>query len=70
MMMSMGAPSNHSTQIRATLNQKSETPVDDDPLGFECLLDVLVELLEEKYGCTRQKAQEEVTRFLTHKRSA
>jgi hypothetical protein len=70
MMMSMGTPSNHSKQILATLNQKSETLVDDDPLGFECLLDVLVELLEEKYGCTRQKAREEVSRFLANKRSA
>jgi len=69
-MISMDTPSNHSKLIRGKLNQKSEALVDDDPVGVECLLDVLVDLLEEKYGCTRQKAQEEVNRFLTNQPSA
>lgn len=69
-MISMDTPAYHSKPIRGKLNQKSEALVDDDPVGVECLLDVLVELLEEKYGCTRQKAQEEVNRFLTNQRSA
>lgn len=69
-MISMDTPANHSKPIRSILNQKSEALADGDPVGVECLLDVLVELLEEKYGCTRQKAQEEVNRYLTNQRSA
>jgi hypothetical protein len=67
MMISLGTASNYLKQRHATSHQKSEALVDDDPIGVECLLDMLVELLQEKYGCTRQKAWEEVSRFLTNK---
>jgi uncharacterized protein YjbJ (UPF0337 family) len=52
-------------QLRGKVKQRWAALTDDDLLTIEGSFDVLVALLQEKYGYARWRAEEEVEQFLS-----